>query len=664
MQSPLPAAGRGEPEFYESPAQVAGDLNVSLLGTLARVEPDVVPPFGVTDLVDPGASYEAIVGRVELLCEHMPLKLLGCLGLDQDPVRFKLAANLAARLARTGRQVTIVEAELRAPAFAGDPTRREGLIDMLLYGCSYAAVARDSGLLGVNMITAGSHPWSGEPIHGDEWERVLGALRRNSDLTLVTSTTGLPGPILSMLARRLDSILIAYGLDAIGRDAIRRSYLTLWDMDAPILGLVTAGPLTADRMVQPPAAAPEPAAEREPGTAAAAETAGAQRFWDAGAAESVPGFDLDDGAEVVIRETTEVDESAASLWAAEVARLRGTGAPPIGVSPFLSETRPKLPEPPEIPAPPRLLRPLAGEPDDLAAGVMPGAAGGEGEAGATGAGPAADEFAQSFEAAWDRLTRGVPGRGDTDGPAGPAVPTAEEPAAMAPQDAESEAQAPARPAADGWPVEEMPAGFEPAPVAFEPAPELEPAPEPEFEKPTAFEPWAEAPAAAEPAPELEPAPEPEFEKPTAFEPWAEAPAAAEPGCPRLEPEFEMPTAFEPWAETPAAAEPETPAAVTRVRDADRVRAMGRDAGGGRARDARCRRTRVRDADRVRAMGRGAGGGRARDARCRRTRVRDADRVRVRAGDPIGRRACAADLGRGRVRRAAARPRGGRAGVPR
>jgi hypothetical protein len=35
-------------------------------------------------------------------------------------------------------------------------------------------------------------------------------LRHHSDLTLLTATTAIPAPVLSMLARRLDSILVAY----------------------------------------------------------------------------------------------------------------------------------------------------------------------------------------------------------------------------------------------------------------------------------------------------------------------------------------------------------------------------------------------------------------------------------------------------------------------
>jgi hypothetical protein len=38
------------------------------------------------------------------------------------------------------------------------------------------------------------------------------------------------------------SIVIAYALERASREAVRRSYLALWDMDAPILGLVTEGP--------------------------------------------------------------------------------------------------------------------------------------------------------------------------------------------------------------------------------------------------------------------------------------------------------------------------------------------------------------------------------------------------------------------------------------
>src|SRR5688572_12568288 len=196
MHSPLPVLGRGEPERYESPAQVAGDLNVSLLGALARADAVRGAPLALPDLLDPEAHYDAVADRIQLLAGQMPLKLLGVIGLGDDPLRFRLAANLAGRLAANGRQVTIVEAELGGPVLRHDRTPREGLLDMLLYGCSFAAVGRESGIRGVKLVSAGSHPWSGEPIHGDEWERVLGSLRQHGDFTLVTTTTGLPAPIL------------------------------------------------------------------------------------------------------------------------------------------------------------------------------------------------------------------------------------------------------------------------------------------------------------------------------------------------------------------------------------------------------------------------------------------------------------------------------------
>jgi hypothetical protein len=339
MHSPLPVLGRGEPERYESPAQVASDLNVSLLGALARSESEWTPPLVLPDLIDPEAPYDAVADRIELLAGQMPLKLLGCIGLGDDPLRYRLAANLAARLARTGARVTLVEAELHAPLLQADKNRREGLVDMLLYGCSFAAVARESGIPGVKVVGAGSHLWSGEPIHGDEWERVLGALRAGSDFTLVTTTTGLPAPILGMLIRRLDSIVIAYALERASREAVRRSYLALWDMDAPILGLVTEGPhlagtarAAADRTAAPPAPRKSPEAPPQIGADWASRLLGEPL---------APGLSpMTEEVEVVIRQTSEVDAAAAALWEKEVERLRSILTAPDGVAPFLDAEAP------------------------------------------------------------------------------------------------------------------------------------------------------------------------------------------------------------------------------------------------------------------------------------------------------------------------------------
>ena len=358
MRSPLPDRHGGDPEPYGSPAEAAGDLNVSLLGALPP-SAHLKSPLTLSQLMDPGTAYDAIVDRIELLSGQMPVRLLGCVGIKKDLLRYRLAANLARRLARDGRTVTIVEADLGRSVLAAEPEQRDGLMDMLLYGCSYPAVARPSGIPGLKVVTAGSHPWSGEPIHGDEWERVLGAFRSHSDVTLLTATTAIPAPVLSLLARRLDWILIACALDAGSRHEIRVGYLTLWDMDAPILGLV-AERSASEGTPEPEAGEQAPelreetagsdfgeigsAVKAELGEAAGGregdfsfgsagpETGPARKAWDQVVAVDVPG--LDEDAEVVIREAHTVDADAASLWQEEVSRLRAPAAPPSGSAPF------------------------------------------------------------------------------------------------------------------------------------------------------------------------------------------------------------------------------------------------------------------------------------------------------------------------------------------
>jgi hypothetical protein len=570
MNYPLRDMGRGEPESYESPAQVAGDLNVSLLGALPRCESVHTPPFALADLVDPDSTYDAIVDRIELLCGQMPVKLLGCLGLEEDALRYRLAANLG--LARTGRSITVVEAELRRPMLAVDPSRREGVIDMILYGCSYSVVARESGIQGVKVVTAGSHPWSGEPIHGDEWERVLGTFRQHSDLTLLTATTATPAPVLSMLARRLDSILITYRLHATGRDAIRRSYLTLWDMDAPIIGLIAEGQHPATSAPSPEegragAAVAEAVPPRErtieqvegavppvvdlglegPGADAAqpqtADDDWSSRFWEPTGAAEVPGFD---DAEVVIRETREIEESTTSRWQEEVSRMRAAAAPPSDAAPFADEVPPPRltpetieqsleanSEPPAATGPADRAEPIA-EPVDEPRGLERGGVLGdlEPEPADQVAEPARDtdpggleieiervdlgiepvtqqsadqpgndtggEGALSdddFDAAWDQLTRAAP---DFDSPAIERTPEEITPEEITPEpELASPEMIEVAPQAEAAPDEPMPelAPLDIAPIEpIEPIEPMEPIHEAEHEE---WEVAAEAPMEAE-----------------------------------------------------------------------------------------------------------------------------------------------------------------------
>jgi cell division septation protein DedD len=334
MRSPRPDPNPGDAELYGSPAEVAGDLNVSLLGALPPSHSELDLPLQLSQLLDSGTAYDAIVDRIELLSGQMPVRLLGCLGLADDHLRYRLAVNLGARLARNGKTVTVVEADLGRPMLAVEPAQREGLIDMLLYGCSYSVVARTSAIPNLKVVTAGSHPWSGEPIPADEWDRVLGAFRSHSDVTLLTGTTAIPSTVLSMLARRLDWILIAYALGAGSRHEIRCSYLALWDMDAPILGMVAERTVGSEPAVEPPARAEE-AAGAFPSESElvrpAAMTDPTLRSWGEDAPSGVTGLEE---AEVVIRETRALEVDPAALWEEEFARLRESAAPPSGSAPF------------------------------------------------------------------------------------------------------------------------------------------------------------------------------------------------------------------------------------------------------------------------------------------------------------------------------------------
>ena len=136
MQSSVPRSGHDESSdnVYESPAQLAGDLNASLLGALQDVCQPYQLPVTVDALIDEETPYDGVVDRIDLLSGRVPLRLMGCFGLRDDPMRYRLVTNLALRLARRGRSVTLVDANMHQPVLAavGDSTFFHAVLPALI----------------------------------------------------------------------------------------------------------------------------------------------------------------------------------------------------------------------------------------------------------------------------------------------------------------------------------------------------------------------------------------------------------------------------------------------------------------------------------------------------------------------------------------------------
>ena len=223
-------------------------------------------------------AYRYLRTHVEPLLQAGPAggKVLLVTGAQRQEGRSSVAANLASSLAKAGRRVILVDADLRHP-FLGDvfgADRRAGLTDLLAGRATLADVAvstpsvragsgGSSPRSGLQLITAGRDAsGASDVLHSESLERVLDEMRAAADVIVVDS-----GPALSVsdpiaIAQQSDLVLQVANVRRTMRQSIRAAAQELrTGGDITLLGVLTgvSRPLTFRRPEGQPAPAPAPA---------------------------------------------------------------------------------------------------------------------------------------------------------------------------------------------------------------------------------------------------------------------------------------------------------------------------------------------------------------------------------------------------------------------
>ena len=223
-------------------------------------------------------AYRYLRTHVEPLLQAGPAggKVLLVTGAQRQEGRSSVAANLASSLAKAGRRVILVDADLRHP-FLGDvfgADRRAGLTDLLAGRATLADVAvstpsvragsgGSSPRSGLQLITAGRDAsGASDVLHSESLERVIDEMRAAADVIVVDG-----GPALSVsdpiaIAQQSDLVLQVANVRRTMRQSIRAAAQELrTGGDITLLGVLTgvSRPLTFRRPEGHPASAPAPA---------------------------------------------------------------------------------------------------------------------------------------------------------------------------------------------------------------------------------------------------------------------------------------------------------------------------------------------------------------------------------------------------------------------
>jgi capsular exopolysaccharide synthesis family protein len=155
-----------------------------------------------------------------------------------------LAANLAVSIAQSGKRVLLIDADLRKPKvhriFGVSATK--GLAAVLAQECPLAEAVRESGVPGLALMLCGKPPANpAELLTSARLQEVLQAVREQYDMVLIDTPPLLAVTDPSVVAARVDGVLITLRITKNGRPQAERARDILQTLGAPILGVVVNG---------------------------------------------------------------------------------------------------------------------------------------------------------------------------------------------------------------------------------------------------------------------------------------------------------------------------------------------------------------------------------------------------------------------------------------
>ncbi|BDG08195.1 CpsD/CapB family tyrosine-protein kinase [Anaeromyxobacter paludicola] len=216
------------------------------LGIRPAVRPDAVG--GVTTLApsDSAAAeqYRALQHRLERLAARRPMRVVAITSSARGEGRTTTALNLALTAAEDGREVALVECDLRKPCLAQrlDLAPRAGLAEVALGTAELSqALCRVGGL---SVLCAGEVKDPGAVLRSPRLRAVIDALRQSCGLVILDAPPALAFADAERLASAADGAVLVVRAQETPREVVRLALDTLGDRAVGIvLNRVNAGAL-------------------------------------------------------------------------------------------------------------------------------------------------------------------------------------------------------------------------------------------------------------------------------------------------------------------------------------------------------------------------------------------------------------------------------------
>lgn len=232
-------------DYLGARVERASDLedraNLTVIGRIPRLSSVGPNPNVFIDPHNPGAEHFRHL-RTAILYSMDGQKLDSLVITSAEPRQGKtlVAANLGVALAKTGKRVLLVDADMRVPMLHAyfDLENGAGLSDYLRETATFGDIVRETGTDSLRIVTAGSQ--------SDEPSELLGSVRlsdflrqarSDADIVLIDSPPAVTVTDSVILAARADGVLLVVNQGQ-RIDTVRRATAALARVGARVIGAV------------------------------------------------------------------------------------------------------------------------------------------------------------------------------------------------------------------------------------------------------------------------------------------------------------------------------------------------------------------------------------------------------------------------------------------
>jgi capsular exopolysaccharide synthesis family protein len=234
-------------EYWDDTIRVEEDMKefkpFDVIGTVPAFEPQRTPSITAKDPNDPlFESYRKL--RNGLTAFHPPVKSLLITSPGPGEGKSTTLANLGVSFAREGKQVIILDMDLRRPTVHSffELPNEKGVTDLLQNRMSIGEAVQSTGMQGLSVIAAGLPlPDPGRLVESSHVADIISDLKRQFDVVILDSAPLLVKCDALVLARAVDGLVIVVESEKTTRRAVYTLMEILARLGIKPLGFVLNG---------------------------------------------------------------------------------------------------------------------------------------------------------------------------------------------------------------------------------------------------------------------------------------------------------------------------------------------------------------------------------------------------------------------------------------